>query len=146
VDRKSKYHSQASYLVRAHQSFQLNTNTRIGHLRNNFTMFINRLNFLWFLNLVFFILFFYSCIINDIITILLSLFSHTSLSLFLYYNLLFSLPITLSATTHLFFPLTSSPSSNLPQPITTLSLPPTHSQPADKPTEPTAQNTAPCNP
>jgi hypothetical protein len=57
VDRRFKYYSQARHLVRPHQSFHLNTNTRIEHLRNNSRTFINRMNFLWFLNLVFCIMF-----------------------------------------------------------------------------------------
>jgi hypothetical protein len=35
VDRRTKYYSQASHLVKPHQSFCLYANTRIGHLRNN---------------------------------------------------------------------------------------------------------------
>jgi glycosyltransferase involved in cell wall biosynthesis len=119
VDRRTKYHSQASHLVRPHHSFCLYANTRIGHLRNNFRTFTNRLNFLWFLNMVFFLLcfffflflfLFYSCIINFIITIFLSLFLPSSLSLlFLYYSPLFSLTTTLSAPSHALFPLSSPP-------------------------------------
>jgi hypothetical protein len=37
----------------------LNTSTSIGHLRNNSRTSINRLNFLWFLNLVFIVLSFF---------------------------------------------------------------------------------------
>jgi hypothetical protein len=72
VDRSSKYHTKASHLVRPHQHFCLNTNTRIGHLRNNSRTFINRLHFLWFLNLVFLLCF---------------LFFVLFLFLFLYYQL-----------------------------------------------------------
>jgi hypothetical protein len=54
VDRKPKYHSQASHLVRPHQRFHLNTNTKMWHLRNNSRTFINRLNWTRFLNLYFF--------------------------------------------------------------------------------------------
>jgi hypothetical protein len=57
VDRVSKYHSQASHLVRPHLNFCFNIITKIVHLRNNSRTFINRLNFPWFLNLVFFIVF-----------------------------------------------------------------------------------------
>jgi hypothetical protein len=57
VDRRSKYPSQASHLVRSHQIFHLDTITRILHLRNNSRTFINRVNFLWSLNLVFVIMF-----------------------------------------------------------------------------------------
>jgi hypothetical protein len=53
----TKYYSQVSHLVRPHQSFCLYANTRIGHLRNNSRTFTKRLNFLWFLNLVFKIVF-----------------------------------------------------------------------------------------
>jgi hypothetical protein len=34
----TKYYSQASHLVKWHQSFYLYANTKIGHLRNNFTI------------------------------------------------------------------------------------------------------------
>jgi hypothetical protein len=112
--------SQAGHPVRPHQSFCLNTSTRIGHLRNNSRTFINRLNFLRFLKLGFFVVFlfcpffpfFYSCIINYTITIPLSLFSSSSLSLLLlYYNPLFSLPATLSAPSYPCFSLSSPPTS-----------------------------------
>jgi hypothetical protein len=91
-----------------HISFCLNSITRIGHLRNNPRTFINRLNFLWFLKLVFFsvsvfikFFSFFFFFINSIITIFLSLFSSSSLSLLLlHYNPLFSLPTTLSAPSH----------------------------------------------
>jgi hypothetical protein len=59
MDRKSKYHSQGNRLVRPQQSFHLNTNTRIAHLRNNSRTYINRMNFLWLLNLVLFNLCFF---------------------------------------------------------------------------------------
>jgi hypothetical protein len=115
--------------------FCLNVNTRIRHLRKNSRTFTNRLNFLWFLNLVLFILFlflFYSCIINPIITILLSLFSPSLLSLLLlYYNPLFSLPTNFSAPSYPLFPLSLPPSPILPQTVTTLPLPPTYSPPAN---------------
>jgi hypothetical protein len=45
-------HSQSPY-----QSFLLCANTRIGHLRKNSRIFTKRLNFLWLLNLVLFIMF-----------------------------------------------------------------------------------------
>jgi hypothetical protein len=48
----TKYYSQASHLVRPHQSFSLYANTRIGHLRNNSRIFTKRLKFLCFLKLV----------------------------------------------------------------------------------------------
>jgi hypothetical protein len=58
VDRKTNYYSQASHLVRPHQSFCLYNNTRIGHLRNNSKTFTKRLNFLcswtWYFLLCFF--------------------------------------------------------------------------------------------
>jgi hypothetical protein len=125
VDRRSKYHSQASHLVRPHQSFHLNTNTRIRHLRHNSRTFINRLNWTKFLKLFFnfyyyyclsffFLFLFYSCI-NSIVTILLSSFSSSSLSLLiLYYIPLFSLLTTLSAPSHPLFPLSFPSPSHLP--------------------------------
>jgi hypothetical protein len=54
MDGRSKYHWKASHLVRPHDSFCLNTNSRIEHLRNNSRTFINRLNWSRFLNLGFF--------------------------------------------------------------------------------------------
>jgi hypothetical protein len=57
VDRKTTYYPQTSHLVRPHQSFCLYTNARIGNLKNNFRTLTKRLNFLWFLNLVFFVVF-----------------------------------------------------------------------------------------
>jgi hypothetical protein len=57
VDRRTKYYSQASNLVRAHQSFHLYANTRTGHLRNNSRTYTKRLNILWFLKLEIFIVF-----------------------------------------------------------------------------------------
>jgi hypothetical protein len=54
VDRRTKYQpSQASHLMSTHQHFLLYTNTRIGHLSNNSWNFTNKLNFLWFLNMIF---------------------------------------------------------------------------------------------
>jgi hypothetical protein len=57
---RTKYYSQASHLVRQPQSFHLYTNTRIGHQRSNSKTFAKRLNFLWFLYLLFFLLCFFS--------------------------------------------------------------------------------------
>jgi hypothetical protein len=109
--------------VRPHQSSCLYANTKIGHLRNNSRTFAKRLNLPWFLNLMFLLclflilIFYYSCIINFTITIILSLFLSFSLSLLLLcYNPLLSLPTTLSAPFHpihsfpcLHIPLLSSP-------------------------------------
>jgi hypothetical protein len=68
--------------------------------------------------------FFFSCIFNCTITILLYLFLPSSLSLLLMcYNRLFSLPITLSASSHPLFPPSSPPPPILPQPVTTLPPP-----------------------
>jgi hypothetical protein len=110
----TKYYSQVSHLVRPRQSFCLYANNRIGHLRKNSRTFTERLKFLWFLKLVFFcgpwmwcffllcffkkfFYFYYSCIINFTITILLSPFLPSSLCLLLLcYNPLFSLPTNLS--------------------------------------------------
>jgi hypothetical protein len=115
VDRKPKYHTTASNLVRPHQRFCLNTNTRIGHLRNNSRTFINRLQSLWFLNLVFLLCFFflsffyfYSCIINSIITILLFLFLPSSFSLVLSPNYSFC---SFSSTLSTVFTSSSHPPS-----------------------------------
>jgi hypothetical protein len=110
----TKYYSQACHLVRPHQSFHLYTNTSIEHLRNNSTTFTKRLNFLWFLNLVFYIVFYfyfyYSYIINSTITILLSFFWPSLLSLLLLgYNLLFSLSTMLYASSHPLLPMASPP-------------------------------------
>jgi hypothetical protein len=86
--------------------------------------------------------FFNPCIINSIITILLSLFSPCLLSLLLlYYNPLFSLPTTLSAhyqhSFHcLHLPLSSSPNLS---PM----FPSTYSLPADYSTVPTAHKHCP---
>jgi hypothetical protein len=93
--------------------------------------------FLFFFSLFFFV---YSCIINFIITILLSPFSTSSLSLLLlYYNPLLSLKLLfLPLLTHS-FPCPHIPST-LPQPFTTLPFPPKHSPAAEKPTLPTAHN------
>jgi hypothetical protein len=128
----TKHYSQASHLVRPYQSFRLYGNTRIGHLWNNHRTFTKRVNFLWFLNLLFFILlcflfsnfyFYYSCI-NFIIIILLSLFLSSSLSLLLLcYNTLFSLQTTLSAPSHPLFPPSSPPLPVLPPPVTILTPP-----------------------
>jgi hypothetical protein len=136
VDRRTKYYSQHSLLVRTHQSFYLCTNTRFGHLRNNSSTFTKRLNFLWFLNLLFFIVFlyyyyYYYCIINFTITIPLFLFLPSLLSLLLHYNPLFSLPSTLSAPSHSLFPPYPPPPPILPQPVITLWLSPTYSPPTD---------------
>jgi hypothetical protein len=57
VDRRTKYYSQASHLVRQHQSLYFYANTRIGHLRKKSRTFTKRWNFLWFLNLVFLLCF-----------------------------------------------------------------------------------------
>jgi hypothetical protein len=99
------------------------------------------LNFLLFLNLVFFIVFLlfsfllnfhYYCIGNFTITILSSLLLPSSLSLFLLcYNLFFSLRTTLSAPSHQLFSPSSPPLHFLHQCIMTLALLPTHSPPAD---------------
>jgi hypothetical protein len=118
VDRRTKYYSQHSLLVRTHQSFYLCTNTRFGHLRNNSSTFTKRLNFLWFLNLMFFIVFlyyyYYYCIINFT-----SLFSY-SCSYPLYFpsscttihcfpsHLLF-LPLLIHSFPHIHLPLLSFP-------------------------------------
>jgi hypothetical protein len=77
------------------------------------------------------IFFYYSCIINFRITILLSLILPSSLSLLLLcYNPLFSLLITLSAPSYALFPPSSLSPPILSQPVSTLLLPPTHSPPA----------------
>jgi hypothetical protein len=102
--------------------------------------FINRLNSTKYLNLCFnyvsffsFVFlslfsFFYSYIINTIITIHLSPFLSSSLSLLLLYgNPLFFLPITLLAPSHPISLLSSSSPPILLQPLSTLPLPPTHS-------------------
>jgi hypothetical protein len=75
------------------------------------------------------------CFVNFNITIFLFLFLFSSLSLlFLCYNPFFSLPTTLSATSHLLFSLFSPtlPLLSFPN-LTPHSLPlsPTHSPPAD---------------
>jgi hypothetical protein len=85
VDIRSKYHSQASHLVRPHRSFHLSTNTRIRHLRNNSRILLidwttEPGSWVWcvcvcvcvcvFLFLSSFFFFFYFCIINSIITTL----------------------------------------------------------------------------
>jgi hypothetical protein len=108
--------------VRPHQSFHFYTNTRTGFLKNNSRTLTKRLNFLWFLNLVFYcvsfifnVYFHYSCIINFTITILFSLFLCSSLSFFLLcYNPLFSpqllfLPLLIHSFYHLHLSLLSSP-------------------------------------
>jgi hypothetical protein len=120
--QRTKYHSQASNLVRPHKSSCLYINTRIGHLRNNSRTFTKRLNFLLLLYLVFFVVFFF-CTVNFIITIFLCLFLPP-------HFLSFS-----CATIHcypsqlLFLPLLSSLSSLTPayppQLVSTLPLPPT---------------------
>jgi hypothetical protein len=129
----TKYYSQANHLVKTQQSFCLYASNRIGYIRKNSRTFTKILNVLWFLNLVFSIMFlsffnfnfYYSCIINFSITILLSLFLPSSLSLlFLCYNPLFALPTTLSATSYPLFSLSSPPSPTFPQSVTTLPLPP----------------------
>jgi hypothetical protein len=75
VDKRTKYYSQDSYLVRPHWSFHLYTNTRIGHLRNNSRTYIKRQLFVIPEPGVFYWVFFsFSSIINSIITIFLSLF------------------------------------------------------------------------
>jgi hypothetical protein len=90
------------------------------------------------------IFFFYLCTINFTITILSSLLSPSSLSLLLLcYNPLLSFPTILSAFSHPLCPLPSLSPSILPQPVTTLPLPPTYSPPADKPTIPTIHNPNP---
>jgi hypothetical protein len=78
VDRRTKYYSQASHLVRPHQSFCLHTNTRIGHQTNSSRTFIKKLNFLWSLNLLFFIVSFFSLLsfLIPVLLILPSLFSY----------------------------------------------------------------------
>jgi hypothetical protein len=76
---RTKYYSQASHMVRPHQSSHFYTNTQIGCIRNDFRTFTKRLNFLYFLYLVFFVGFVcvcFLCIINFTITIFLSLFSY----------------------------------------------------------------------
>jgi hypothetical protein len=81
--------------------------------------------FLCFLSFFLSFSLFYSCIINSIITSLLSPFSSSPLFLLLlYYNQFFSLPTALSGP---FLSLLSPPI--LPQTVTTLPLPPTHSPP-----------------
>jgi hypothetical protein len=73
-----------------------------------------------------FLKFYYSCIINFTITILLPLFLPSSLFLLLLcYNPLFSLPTTLSAPSHS-LPPSSSTLLICPQPVTTLPFPHTH--------------------
>jgi hypothetical protein len=72
LDRRTKCHSQANHPVRQHQTFHFYNNTKIGHLRNNSTTFIKRLNFLCFLNLVLYYVSFYFPILLN----LPSLFSH----------------------------------------------------------------------
>jgi hypothetical protein len=118
VDRRPKYYSQASYLLRPQQSFHLYANIRIVHIRNNSRNFIKRLNFLWFLNLVFFIVSFFLFFCPVLLT---------SPSLFSYH---YSYPLhfpsfscttihcspstTLSAPSHPFFPPSSPPLPILP--------------------------------
>jgi hypothetical protein len=135
---RTKYYTQASHLVRPHYSFHFYTNTRIGHLSYNSRIFAKRLNFLWFLNLVFFYYvsflknFYYSCIISFTITSLFSLF----LTL-----LIFPLPPVLQSIVlppnYSFCPFSSTvflvfTSPSYPPPIChILPLPPTHSPPAD---------------
>jgi hypothetical protein len=66
VDRRTKYYSQASHLVRQHQSFCWDANTRIGHLRKNSRTFTKRLYFLWFLkHKKFLIVFFFPVSLNS---------------------------------------------------------------------------------
>jgi hypothetical protein len=130
VDRSYQYYSQASHLVRPHQSSRLYANNRIGRLTNNSRTFTKGLNFLLFMYLQFFVVFFF-CIVNFTINIFLSLsyplyfpsFSCTTIHCFPY-QLLFLLLLIHS------LPLSSSPPPILPQTITTLSLPPIH-PPAD---------------
>jgi hypothetical protein len=106
-------HKPVTWLVKPYQSFCVYANTRIGHLRNNSRTFTKRLIFLWFMNLVFSYCasflnfnFYYSYIINFMITILLSLFLPSSLSLcLLCCNPLFSLLTNLSAPSHPLFPI-----------------------------------------
>jgi hypothetical protein len=131
ADRRTKYYTQASHLVRPQQNSCLNTNTRIGRLRNNSRTFTKRLNLL-FLLLVFFVvfLFFFPVIL-------------TSPVLFSYpysYPLTFPpFPVLQSIVlppnySFCSFSSTLSPSSPpppTPQPVTTLPLPPTHSPPTD---------------
>jgi hypothetical protein len=81
-----------------------------------------------FYNIFFNFNFYYSCIINFTIIILLSLFLPSSLSLLLLcYNPLFSLSSTFSAPSHPLFPPSSPLPPILPHSVTTLPLPPTYS-------------------
>jgi hypothetical protein len=61
VDRRTKYYSQASHQMKPHKSICLYANIMIGHQRNN-SRTIKILNFLLFLNLVFFSCGFYQLI------------------------------------------------------------------------------------
>jgi hypothetical protein len=128
VDRRTKYYSQASHLVRPHQSSCLCSNTWIGYLRNNSRTFTKRLNFLWFLNPVFFIVFFSF----PVLLILSSLFSYPySLPLHFPSFSCVTIPNTLSASSHPLSHPSSSPPPILPQSVTSLPLPLTHSPPPD---------------
>jgi hypothetical protein len=132
VDIRSKYHSQASHLVRPHRSFHLSTNTRIRHLRNNSRILLidwttEPGSWVWCVCVCvcfFFFLLSFSFFISVLLTpssLLSSLFSFSLLSLLLlYYNLLFSLPTTLSAPSLPLFSLSSLSHPTLPQTVTTL--------------------------
>jgi hypothetical protein len=147
VYRRSKYHSQACHLVRPHQSFCLRNNTRTGHPRNKSRTCINRLNFLWFLNLVFLIVFLFLFLFWYKLTL-------SSLFSYLYSHPLHS-PSFSCTTIHCSFSqihflslhIHSSPSltppSILPQPVTTQILLTIHLPLADKPTVPTVYNHSP---
>jgi hypothetical protein len=128
----TKSYSQAKNLVRPNQSSSLYTNTRIRCLRNNSRTFTKRLNFLFFLYLVFFTCFFFSILL-------------TSPSLLSYPHFLTSItfspfPVLQSIVfppNYSFCPyssthsMSSPPLSILPQSVTTLLLPSAHSPPTD---------------
>jgi hypothetical protein len=94
--------------MRPHQSFHLYANTRIRHLRNNSESFTKRLNILLFLNLVFFIGFFFCIIYFTINTFLCLFYSRNFLSSYTIihcspFQLLF-LPFLIYSLTHSQFP------------------------------------------
>jgi hypothetical protein len=146
VDRRPKYNSQSSLLVRPYQRFCLSTNTRIGHLRNNSRTFINRLNFLWLLNLFFFIVsfsFFFSFFIPVLLTPS-SLFSYPY-SHPLHSSSFFCTTIHCSPSQLLFLPLLIHWFSCLHFPLLSSSSlsPPIHSPPVNYHTVPTAHKPSP---
>jgi hypothetical protein len=63
VGRRPKYHPQASHLVGPHQRSHSYANSKVGFLRNNSRTFTKRLNFLLFLYLVSFFVFFFSILL-----------------------------------------------------------------------------------